>query len=168
MNFEKITWETIVAYFAMAAIAVFALWKSLPPFLTWLDNRRKNNLEIVKINKSETAEFRKAELEHEFKLEELADKRIQKILEFQQQTIDGLKADLLVSDSKVKAFEEVEDKRKEIYLKKLFLLREYQRELKLLEADVLKLENADGFQKVALQSIDVLKNQMIEHEKLLS
>jgi hypothetical protein len=166
MNFDKATTETLVAYFVIAAGIVFALWKSLPPFLTYWDSRKKNKGELIKIHNSETAEAIKARLEHEFKLEELADKRIQAILDYQQEQIDDLKADVELRDDRIKIYKDAEEARKPIYMRKLFLLRESQRELQMLEADVLK-QPKSVFRSQTLVKITALKKQVEDHEKLL-
>lgn len=168
MNLENITWERIVAYFVIAAGAVFALWKSLPPFLVWLDARRNKKLELLKLDKTDTAEFRKAELEHDIKLEELIDKKVRAFIEMQDEEILEHKGEIIALKREIKARDEAEEKKKPKYLEKLFMIRENQRELKMLEAEVLKLENAAEFQKLALESIGFLKTQLEKQENLLT
>jgi hypothetical protein len=168
MNFEKVVWETIVAYFIIAATVVWAIWKSLPPFLVWLDNRQKNRREQIKLDRSESADFRKAELEHEIKLEELVDKKVQAYIERQENEIERLEGDNLLLEEEIKKFKQANDERKLLMIKKVFMLRESQRELQMLEAIVLKLEDKDEFQTEVLKIIDSLKTKTQEHEKLLS
>ena len=170
MNFAEIGWEKFAAYFTTAAVVVFAFWKTLPPFLTWLEARKKAKQEQLKLDKSETAELKKIEFQHEIELKKILDERFVKLLEAKdkqvahlENVIDQRDAQIEEVESEIEELHVAERARGKLYMKKLNLLREHRNRLNDIQIDVL---NGAPAEQISNKMILAL-NDITEFEKLL-